>query len=279
MNHNKKRNVGIIYELLVRSVSYYLVENDRERAQLSLDIISKYYNKDTQLYREFRLLNALAKSSVKDTSIAAAILTESKNATRRFDAIKLDKEKSELIKEINYTLADPDFYYRRVPDYKAYATIQNLLNAWREGDKSNLTELVMMEAKMIEWLTTEREVPYVDHEIDKNVDSLVVKLMSEKFNTKYDDKLTTQQKDLIKDYVFSVQNDNGFSIAGKAIKIQNEALDELEKIRSQEKSPVVLEKLGTVRKKIEELSLNEVDDNKLSKLMTLTQLISEMRER
>ena len=149
MNHNKKRNVGVIYELLVRAVSAYLIENDREQAQNALNIISKHYNKNTELYKEFRLLNALAKSSVKDTSIAAAILTESKNASRRFDSNKLIREKSNLIRDINHILADQDFYHRRVPEYKTYATIQTLLNAWREGDKSNLTEVVLIEAKKL----------------------------------------------------------------------------------------------------------------------------------
>lgn len=277
MNHNKKRNVGVIYELLVRAVSAYLIENDREQAQNALNIISKHYNKNTELYKEFRLLNALAKSSVKDTSIAAAILTESKNASRRFDSNKLIREKSNLIRDINHILADQDFYHRRVPEYKTYATIQTLLNAWREGDKSNLTEVVLIEAKMVEWLTSERTLAQPDVNVGENVDALVVKLMSEKFNTKYDDKLSNDQKDLIKEYVFSLQNDDGSSISGKAMKIQRDVLTEIEKIRKTERSGVILEKIDVVRKKIEELNLNDVDDSKLAKLMTLTQLINEMK--
>lgn len=277
MSHNKKRNVGIIYELLVRAVSAYLIENDRNRAQAALDIISGYYNKNTELFKEFRLLNALAKSSVKETSVAAAILSESKNATRRFNAAKLDKEKSSLIHEINHTLVDLDFYHRRVPDYKAYATIQTLLNAWREGDRSNLTEVVLMETKIVEWLTSDRETSQTDLPVNENIDTLVVKLMNEKFNTKYDDKLSTQQKELIKEYIFSMQNDGGISIKSKSIKIQNDALTELEKIRKTEKSSVILEKIDFVKQRVLTLDLDEIDDSKLAKLMTLTQLINEMK--
>jgi len=277
MSHNKKRNVGVIYELLVRAVSAYLIENDRERAQQALDIISNYYSRKTELYKEFRLLNALAKSSVKDTSVAAAILSESKNASRRFDAIKLDKEKSNLIREINHILVDEDFYHRRVPDYKAYATIQTLLNYWREGDRSNLSEVVLMETKMIEWLTSEREEVKVEEGVDKNVDTLVVKLMSEKFNTKYDSKLSPDQKDLIKEYVFSIQHDDGVRIASTAIKIQNDVLAEIEKLKKIEKNSIILEKIEVVKKKVKELQLTQIDDSKLAKLMSLTQLINEMR--
>jgi len=279
MNHNKKRNVGIIYELLIRAVSAYLVEGDKTKAQSALDTLSKFYNRNTELYKEFRLFNALAKSTVNDTSIAAAILTESKNATRRFDAIKLDKEKSALIKEINYALADIDFYHRKVPDYKVYATIQNLLNVWREGDKSNLTEMVLIETKMIEWLTSVREAEIINENIDKDVDSLVVKIMNEKFNDKYADKLTSSQKNLINEYVFSLQNDDGLSIKSKAIKIQNETLSEIAKIKKNEKNSIILEKTAAVERKINEINFLTIDDDKLAKLMTLTQLVNELREK
>ena len=279
MNHNKKRNVGIIYELLIRAVSAYLVEGNKTRAQSALDTLSKFYNRNTELYKEFRLFNALAKSTVSDTSIAAAILTESKSATRRFDAIKLDKEKSALIKEINYVLADTDFYHRKVPDYKVYATIQNLLNVWREGDKSNLAEMVLIETKMIEWLTTAREAEIINEGIDKNVDSLVVKIMNEKFNDKYADKLTSSQKSLINEYVFSLQNDDGLSIKSKAIKIQSEAINEIAKIKLNEKNLIILEKAAVVERKINEINFLTIDDDKLAKLMTLTQLVNELREK
>ena len=279
MNHNKKRNVGIIYELLIRAVSAYLVEGNKTRAQSALDTLSKFYNRNTELYKEFRLFNALAKSTVNDTSIAAAILTESKSATRRFDAIKLDKEKSALIKEINYVLADTDFYHRKVPDYKVYATIQNLLNVWREGDKSNLAEMVLIETKMIEWLTTAREAEIINEGIDKNVDSLVVKIMNEKFNDKYADKLTSSQKSLINEYVFSLQNDDGLSIKSKAIKIQSDAINEIAKIKLNEKNSIILEKTAAVERKINEINFLTIDDDKLAKLMTLTQLVNELREK
>jgi len=277
MTHNKKRNVGIIYELLVRSVSAYLVDNDKMRAQNALDIISKYYNKNSELYKEFRLFNALAKSCVKDTAVSAAILTESKNATRRFDHVKLDKEKTSLIHEINHSLVDPEFYFRNVPDYRTYATIQNLLNIWREGDRSNLAEVVLLETKMIDLLSTEKEQNITEEVADSNVDALVVKIMSEKFNSKYDDKLSTQQKDLIKEYVFSLQNDNGIEIKAKAIRIQNNALQELKKIRSSEKNQIILEKIDAVQRRVYELNFEQIDDNKLAKLMSITQLINELK--
>lgn len=277
MNHNKKRNVGIIYELLVRAVSAYLVENNKQKAQLALNIISKHYHKDTELYKEFRLLNALVKSEVKDTSVAAAILTESKSASRRFDKQKLSREKSSLIHEINHTLVDKDFYYRSVPEYRTYATIQTLINEWAAEDRSNLAEMVLLETKVVEWLTSNR-TPVEEVNVDPNIDTLVVKLMNEKFNNKYADKLTSDQKHLINEYVFSLQNDGGTSITARALSIRETAYKQVQEILKNEKDKVILDKAKVVEQKILNLDLTNIDDSKLSKLMTLSQLIKEMKE-
>ena len=98
-----------MYELLLRHISVRLIENDRKGALAATRIIEKRFGKDTELYKEFRLFNALAKTSVQNTEIAAAILTEAKNAARRFDQSKIKKEKSMLIRDINYSIKDKSF--------------------------------------------------------------------------------------------------------------------------------------------------------------------------
>ena len=87
-SHNKKRNVGIIYELLLRSVSNSLINDDKLSAQQALDIIGKRFDKSTEIYKEFRLFNALAKSNVSNSAVTAAILTEAKQAARRCDVCR-----------------------------------------------------------------------------------------------------------------------------------------------------------------------------------------------
>lgn len=279
MNHNKKRNVGIIYELLVRAVSAYLIEDKKNKAQQALDILSKHYNQNTELYKEFRLFNALAKSTVKDSAVAAAIINESKSAVKRFNHDKLIKEKSSLIRDINHQLVDVDFYYRKVPDYRIFASIQSTINEWSQGDRSNLTETVILESRLIEWLTSDKKDDDMIEEGNKqDVDTLVVKIMNEKFNEKYNDKLTLEQKTLIRDYVFSMQNDDGIMIREKARKIVKESLTSLEALRKSEKDKFVLEKAAIVESKIKSLDFESVDDDKISKLMTLTQMINEIKE-
>ena len=278
MSHNKKRNAGIIYELLVRAVSAYLVENDKAKAQVALNILSTHFNKKTELYKEFRVFHALTKSTVQDSSIAAAILAESKQSSRRIDSHKLDKEKSSLIKEVNYTLKDPDFYYRNVPEYREFATVQSLINTWREGDRSNLTEMVILESKMVEFLTGNKQQIQEEVEVNPDVDALVVKIMNEKFNNKYASKLTKEQKDLIQDYVFSLQSNTHEFISERARSIQLSTIERLRELKKAEKNTIILEKIDNVMNQVSNIDFTTLNDEKIARLMTLNQLISEIKE-
>ena len=280
INHNKKRNVGIVYELLLRSVSSYLVEGKKEKAQLALDIISTRFSKDTELFKEFRLFNALAKTKVSDSAVSAVILTETKAAARRIDYSKLDKEKSLLIRDINHKLSDEMFFHRRISNYRDLATIQVALNEWSQGDRSDLSKTLMIETKLVEMLRDDKkEIAEEKLEKEPQVDSLVVKILNEKFNKKYAGALTSDQQDLIKDYVL-MSNSSGPSkqMLARAQKIKTDALNSLADIEKTETNKIIQENLRDIKVRVTSLDVSSLDDEKMSRLMTLSQLISESKE-
>lgn len=279
INHNKKRNVGIVYELLLRAVSAYLVEGDKKKAQVALDIVAKRFSKDTELFKEFRLFNALAKTRVSDTAVSAVILTESKSAARRIDQVKLDREKSMLIRDINHSLGDPMFFHRRIHNYRELATIQIALNEWALGDRSDLSKTIMVETKLVEILKSDAVQNHAEINTNPQIDTLVVKLLSEKFNKKYAGTLTEDQRDLIKDYVL-MSNNGGPSqtMLERAQRIKKTSLETINTIKSTEKNQIIQENLSEVRTRVESLDLSSLDDDKLGRLMTLSQLIEEAKE-
>lgn len=280
INHNKKRNVGIIYELLLRAVSAYLVEGDKSKAQLALDIISQRFSKDTELFKEFRLFNALAKTKVSDSAVSAVILTETKSATRRIDYTALDREKSFLIRDINHKLNDPMFYHRRISNYRDLATIQTALNEWSLGDKSDLSKTIMVETKLVEMLKGPAPDPVKDVvESDSKIDALVIKILNEKFNKKYAGSLTDDQRNLIKDYVLMDSNSGpNKSMLERATRLKQSALSCLDQIEKNEKNQIIQENIVNIRKRVSELNVENLNDESLSKLMTLSQLIEESKE-
>jgi hypothetical protein len=277
-SHNKKRNVGIIYELLLRYVSDRLIESRSSDAQIALDIVEKYFNESTELYKEFRLFNALAKTTVSASSVAAAILTEAKGAARRCDVNRLNSEKSNLIKDINYKINDDQFYYRRVPDYTMYANIQTLLNEWRKGDLSNLTSVAIHESRIVESLLTEKSTETLDESVDQDVDRLVVKILTEKFNKKYHNRLNDEQKEIIRTYVFSMNRDGGESIRSALGLIKEETVRQIDGLKSTTDSDIILEKIKDVKRNIQETSSSEIDDSTISKFLLISKLKHELME-
>lgn len=276
--HNKKRNVGIIFELLLRCVSARLIEGNEKSAQSALDIISKYFDKESDLYREFRLFNALAKSTVSDTAVAAGILSEAKQAARRCDAKKLDIEKSRLIKEINHSLDDPTFYHRRVSDYTVYATIQTLLNDWRAKDRSDLTRTIQYETKIVDWLLKEKVDDAIEEHVSPDVDALVVKILTEKFNQAYQKVLNDEQKNIVRLYALSMSSDEGEKIKEKLEKLKENTLNEIEQYFLKEDNKILLEKVEAIRKLIVSENIENVCDETISRFLVISQLKAELME-
>jgi len=272
-SHNKKRNIGIIYELLLRHVSACLVEGKNNDAQTCLDILQNRFSVGTEIYKEFRLFNALAKSTVSSTSVAAAVLSEAKSAARRSDPIKLNKEKSILIKDINYKLNDAEFYKRRIPEYRTYGSIQTLLNSWRAHDESDLTKTVKHETQIVDHLLSEKKYPSDLSEISTpDADTLVVKILTEKFNEKYKDKLNDSQKDIIKAYVFSIAENNDSKIKKMLSSLKEDVMSKMLDLEKKTDNDTLLEKIDDVKASLENLSTDEINDSTMSRYLVASQL-------
>jgi len=278
-SHNKKRNIGIIYELLLRNISDSLIRGDKAAAKTALDIIERRFHKSTELYKEFRLFNALAKTTVSDTPVAASILTEAKYAARRCNTKRLDREKSMLIRDINHTLDDKSFYHRRIPEYTTYATIQTLLNEWRKSDRSDLSKVVQFESKVVEWLLSEKVEKSIEENINNDVDELVIKLMTEKFNKRYGGSLSNDQKTLIRSYVFSSESGwNGMSISETLLEIKSNTISELDRLKRSTDNNTILEKIDAVSDKVSSEQTESVSDEVISRFLVISQLKNEIVE-
>jgi len=277
-SHNKKRNVGIIYEQLLRYISVALVEGDKGAVKEASGILKRHFVPGTNLYREFRLFNALVKTTVDTETLAGRILSEAKSAALKFDAQGLRKEKSQLIKDINHTLDDSSFYYQRVDEYRSYATIQTLLNDWRKRDQTSLSRVVDYENKVMKWLITEKNEKPLDQHADRNVSRLSVRIMTEKFNKKYGAILKKGQAELIQEYVFCVGNGNPEKFANRLEELKRHALSELRKYEISCDNKILNEKMVHVKGVLQELDTSVVNDETLSKYLLVSKLKSELME-
>lgn len=267
--HNKKRNIGIVYEQLLTFITANIIADNRNRAKKATKIIERRFKKNTELYKEFRLLNALVNSTVSGTHIAAGIIAEAKNAVKKIDSKKLEKEKSLLIKDINYQLESNNFYHQQVKNYKLYATVQVLLNEWRDIDNANLRKVIEYENKIVEHLIN-KEKSIIEEIKEPRADRLVIKIMSEKINQKYNASLTSEQKDIVRNY--ALNNNDPLVMKVFLEDLKSKTLKLVEQYRKQTKNSVILSKIDSVYEKINELKTENISDELIKKYLIVSGL-------
>lgn len=266
--HNKKRNVGLIHEQLVRKISEFVVSKDQESADKIFKIIEKNFDKRSELYKEFRLFNSLVHSKVSSKDIAKKIIAESKSASKKHDANKIDREKSLLIKDINHKLSESNLYSTRVDSYKVFSTVQALLNEWRGHGNLYPEEIVKYETLLENWLTREETKQDTN---DKVGDPLVLKMMIQKFNNKYEGNLNSMQRDLIS---ANLSQDNN-KVLEQVENIKSAGLKKLDEFYSSCTNKFLLEKKEEIFDRINKLEVSS-SEKVVERAMSLANLVEEL---
>ena len=275
MKVNKKRNVGILFSQLSEYISTALVEGREQDAHLALKILKKHFVKGTELHREFRLFRALVTTSVPNPTLAASIINEARQASRNMDISKLRQEKSALIKDINYRIAESGFYGRRVHEYKAFATVQTLLNNWRSKDP-DIDVTSKFESSLHEHLLKEKANVTIDSLSTPDVNRLTVQIMQEKLQEKYGQILTAGQSALLKQYIFAQQMNSKTALLKSMCEIKSSAMKSLGRFEKDCDNSILEEQLISVKKRITDLSTDIVDDSVVSQYLTLMKLVEEL---
>ena len=276
-SHNKKRNTGLIYEFLVKTISNSLVENDKQTSSKALKIVRQCFKPGTELHKEFRLINSLMRTTVSSESVAASIISEAKMAARTHDISELDKQKSILIRNINHQIKDENFYDQYVNEYKMFATVQNLINNWRRPG-SDLQKTAEYEDQLTKWLTSPKREATQLHVNENSVGTnrLLMKVMMKKLSEKYEGSLTNDQKSLIKAYAFSTANDDKTTIERKLHEIREKLSSSIEEyLQNNVDSSYLNSKLVEVKSKLQESNL-KIDDSTVSEYMLYAKLVDEL---
>jgi len=266
--HNKKRNVGVIHEQLVRYVGSAIIQNDNDSATKAISIITKHFKAGTELHREFKLFNALVNAPMGDAGLANRVINEARNAASKHNRQKLSEEKSSLIKAINHTLSEEKFYDIRVPNYKLYATVQSLLDSWRGSRILEITESAKYEHNLAEWIARPAEAEIQQ----ESVDPLVYRVMLKKFQEKYGKELLPAQRRVVENALIKGRG----SLGNELNAAQDEAINSLNEFKKTCQNRVLLEKIDRVITNVESFR-TESEDKKLSRTLQLIELVSELK--
>jgi hypothetical protein len=275
VRHNKKRNVGILFAQLSEYISSALVEGDIKKAQKALRVLGKHFFPGSEIYREFRLFRALVVTEVPSPALASSIIAEAKNASKKLDKKKLMQEKSMLIKDINYNLGDSNFYDRKVPDYKAFATVQTLLTTWASNDP-DLAVMAQFEKSLHEHLQTEKKLINLDDFKTPDVNRLAVQIMQEKLQEKYGQTFSDDQARLLKEYVFSTHEGSDERFLASLSDIRKNCNSRLREFKVSCENEILLEQIDSVSGKINDLKTSSVNDVTISQYLTLMKLSNEL---
>lgn len=275
--HNKRRNSLLMYEFLVRTISKSIIEDNKRKSSAALKILKKHFRQGTEIYKEFRLMNALAKTTVSSEHTAASILSEAKNAVNSFDGQKLDREKSILIRNINHVLNDEDFYDQHISEYRLFATIQTLINEWTTTDK-DLYRVAQFEDHVMKHLVSEK-VAKPDTSISEDTSGsarLLMKVMTKKLNEKYSGILNDHQKSLIKAYAYSTASEDQTSIKMKLQEIKSELIKLIDGYSFEVQNDYIKNKLSETKMVLVEEDLETVDDSTVTRFMLYAKLNDEL---
>ena len=274
-NHNKKRNVGLIYEQLIRYTSKCLLEGTTDKAEIAIQIMKEHFKPGTELYKEFRLFNALVQTTVPSEALALRVLDEAKHAATSHDIKRLDLEKSILIKNINKKLDFPGFFDMRIPEYRKFATVQTLLNEWRTNIEINVmnSTRVEYESKVAGYLTENKKITFPSKKSE--VTSLSLRLMQEKLERKYSSTLNAEQITLINLYVKASTRNDVVPLREACSLIKSRAKNAISLLRKEKGNEILLEKVNPVNNEIDLLPEEKIQESDLARYLTLIKLVNE----
>jgi len=245
IKHSKVKNVGILYELLARKLTADVL-NDNTKSK-AVNIFKEFFGKDTEISKELELYNILQNKKTKNQAMATDLLNVVLETRQKLSNSKLRKEKYNLVKRVNESFDSKEFFNARIPNYKFYASVYNLFEEVSSDKILNPVAKVNSKFTLIETISTSpKKKPVQENEVfsefsksDTDVRLLAYKTLVDKFNKKYS-KLTTEQKEVLKKYIYNVSdneelktfvNDKLDIIEAKLEKHVNKVNDEITRIK------------------------------------------------
>lgn len=207
LKHSKYKNTGLLFEILVRKLTSETLSSDKT---ITVDIIKKYFGKNTELSKELQLYNALLKEhQFKSEAQALDYIRSIKNTHSKLNQSILKRQKYNLVKEISEKFVFENMAKIHISNYKTLASVSMLF----EYDETDNPKQIMecKNAIIHNTLIAERKKEYKDPIIEqfesqpKDVRLITYKLLVDKFNEKYSI-LDESQKQLLNKYIINVND-------------------------------------------------------------------------
>ena len=279
IKHNKFKNSGLIFELLVRQITSDTLSGKDSPA---VDILKKHFTK-TELAKEHKIYQALVNSKTLSESKAESLINATLEISSRLNRSALRNEKYNLIKAIREAYNIEDFFKAKINNYKQYAAACTLIEAHNSLEFTNPDQVIENKLTLLEHISrTEIDKEKAGDRLmeefvkmDKGMRLLTYKKLLERFNSKYST-LSDKQKLVLKEYINNISNtvklrefvnENFITIKAELVKLNKNVTDKTTQIKINEVVNMV--------KPIEKTQ--NVKDENLVSLLQYYQLIDELK--
>lgn len=287
IKNNKIKNVGIMFELLIRQIAKDILNEKKHSA--AVKILNENFRKGNELSREYVLYKSVIDNKGKlKPDEAKYLIDEICDNKKKLNENKLKKEKFNLVRDIKKNYDLKDFLKSEVEDYRILASIFKILESKNDEKQwTNPNDILQARKTIIEYLTNPVPPKKKDEKIsklmeeymsqDKDVRLLAYKIFLNKYNEKYK-VLNEDQKNLLRRYINRISNSNSLNeyITKEFERIKPLILHEAEK----ETDDVLKIKLKEIAAGIDKiLEKKKFNEEKMEQLMHYYELLEELKNR
>ena len=273
IKHSKFKNTGMLFELLTRQITSDIISANES---IAIQILRRYFNKNTELIKEYRLYKTLSEETLKSETKANMLIEAVLKARRSLNRNKLNTEKYELIKAIKENFDIDSFFQTKVQNYKLIASIYKV---FEYNELENPVEITKSRITILENITAKQNKTQITEDIyivnePKEIRLMAYKYLVERFNTKYIN-FNDQQKVLLREYIENVSNTNNLKslIQTEAITIKRLFTKNMHRVQDKSLKIKLQEVVGLLD---EYQTIKKVEENHISALLRYYSLIDDL---
>jgi len=237
IKHSKYKNTGLIFELLIRKITAETLSESKSNA---INILRSNFT-NTELGKEYKLYETVFKNSTLSETKADILLNTILESSKKLNRTKLKREKYNLINEIKKYYDLDDFFKTKISNYKGYAALYTLIEAYSDDEKlidtddiinNKFTILETISNKIPDKKEVKDKLMEEFSKEDRDTKILTYRIMLEKFNGKYAN-LNENQKKVLQTYITSVDSTSRLRDFhnGKVVEIKEELTKKSRKIK------------------------------------------------
>lgn len=277
LKHSKYKNTGILFEMLVRKLTSETLSSNKT---VTVDIIKKYFGKNTELAKELQLYNALLKEQFRSEAQALDYIRTVKSTHEKLNHSLLSRQRYNLVKEISEKFVFADVAKIHINNYKTLASIYMI---FEHAETDNPKQLLECKNAIIEnGMITEKKKTVKDPIIEsfekqpKEIRLLTYKLLVDKFNEKYS-VLDESQKHLLNKYITNVNDTTALKEYVQVVipKIKKDLADQAKHVTDQV-TQIKVQKLSEMLCTVE--NMKTIKDSHILSLLRYMDLVRELKE-